>query len=186
MSIQIVCPHCGAKGNAPDSIAGQQVRCSKCKNAFVAQTPGGGAPATFQSQPQSNPAGSFSFEEGPAPIPVEDGPGPIAQVSRSRSGSEGGFGSFLMFRSFAGRYLVVVYFWLMIAVVLFMAGSLFLTSIAAFRFSPVAGVIVVAQGLATLILGPMMVRLFCELMAILFRINERLADVAELLKKERK
>lgn len=179
MPIQIVCPHCGAKGNAPDSIAGQQVRCSKCKNAFTAQTPN---PAAIQAPAPA--AAGFAFDEGAAPLAVEDnGPGPIA---RNPLRSSGGFGSFLMFRSFAGRFLVIVFFWLGIAGILLQAGGAFLGAINAFQFSASAGLLLILVGLLTLILGPMMLRLFCEVMAVMFQVNERLGEIAELLRRERR
>ena len=48
----ITCTHCGATGNAPDQILGQQVRCSKRKQSFVA---GGSPPAPVSSIPRMRP-----------------------------------------------------------------------------------------------------------------------------------
>src|SRR2546430_542891 len=45
MPITITCPHCGTAGSAPDQVAGQTVRCPKCKESFVA---GGPAPMSAE------------------------------------------------------------------------------------------------------------------------------------------
>jgi rubredoxin len=177
MPIQIVCPHCGAKGNAPDSIAGQQVRCSKCKNAFTAQSP---VPAA------GNPAAAFGFEEPVAPLAVDETEPVSRPLAPSAPRAGGGFGSFLLFRSFGGRILIFVYFWVMLALVLFLAVSSIWASFALFQISAGAAIVQLLLGLVMLIVGPIMVRLSGEVMAVLFLIHERLGEMTELLRRERR
>src|SRR2546421_218789 len=61
MAVTITCPHCGAAGNAPDHIIGQTVRCSKCKQSFIA----GGTPSPVAPPPVPVPS-------APVPAIVED------------------------------------------------------------------------------------------------------------------
>jgi len=170
MPIQIMCPHCGAKGNAPDSIAGQQVRCSKCKNSFTAQSP-----ASAPSSPAA--AGPFGFDEStavasePLPIPEE-----VVDARPRSIATSGGFVSFLIFRSFVGPILVVVSFWLMLALLVLI--SAYIMAIGGSN-----GLIV---GLASLVIGPIILRFICETIAVFFRMNERLEEIAELLRRERR
>jgi len=53
----------------------------------------------------------------------------------------------------------------------------------------IAGIIMItvgkAQGLLIILLGPVAVRLYCEILIIFFRINDTLAEIKEVLEERR-
>ena len=61
MAIPVTCPHCGKHLNAPDNVAGKQVRCAGCKGVLTIPVPSAG----------SSPTDDFAIpEEEPAPSPA--------------------------------------------------------------------------------------------------------------------
>jgi predicted Zn finger-like uncharacterized protein len=76
----VYCPTCQAKINAPENKIGQQVRCPKCKNPFVAQASGsasGFAPAALPVAA----ADPFAFDEPAAPPPPGVVGAPVATAA---------------------------------------------------------------------------------------------------------
>ena len=85
------------------------------------------------------------------------------------------FVDILMFRRMITPWVVVVFFWLMIGVVTL--GSIF----ALIQFGGTPGIIAVV----TLPLSWLYIRILCELLAVLFNINETLMDIKGDLRKQR-
>jgi hypothetical protein len=115
--------------------------------------------------------GALAFDDG------DDEP-----RDRRRAG-RGGFGDFLMFRRMIAPYIIMAIFWLgsvgYSLFLLFSAGSLVLVSRGAVGGLLFAGGLILAIPLA--ILG---IRLYCEIMILVFRMNETLTDIKDLLKKQ--
>ena len=91
MAVTIHCPHCGAAGNAPEHILGQSVRCSKCKQQFVA-----GGELEQADIPQEEPGDDFD-DEGYAEQPRR------RPSNRRRSSGDGSPLGFLSMRSLLNR-----------------------------------------------------------------------------------
>jgi hypothetical protein len=190
----ITCTHCGATGNAPDQILGQQVRCSKCKQSFVA---GGSPPAPLSSIVDGAPSDSSDAPLEDEGFPTNDD---IARTSRSRrgsrrdedddeddmprrpirkrGGSSGGVADFLMFRRMAAPYLIMIVFWFGMAATLL--GGLAAIGIGISRSDGAS----IVGGVVVLALGPLAVRLWCEVVIVVFRINETLTDIRNELHKD--
>jgi len=196
----ITCTHCGASGNAPDHILGQQVRCSKCKQSFIA---GGSAPAeaafadasdapaddeqdegfpTNEDISRSVPARAKGKardeDEAPEEEEVDETPGRSIKKPARRAGNSS-LMDLLLFRRMIAPYLIIVMFWLGMALAIF--GSL-----AAIVFGIIggaSGLPMALGGLVFLFVGPISVRLSCEILIVVFRINETLTDIRNHLHK---
>src|SRR5262245_9758820 len=189
----ITCTHCGATGNAPDAILGQQVRCSKCKQSFVA---GGSPPAPLSSIGDGAPSDASDPPLEDEGFPTNDD---IARTSRSRRGSRrdeddddddmprrpirkrsggSGLGDFLMFRRMAAPYLIMILFW--IGIVATFVGGLAAIGIGLSRGDGAS----IVGGVVILVLGPLAVRLWSEVVIVVFRINETLTDIRNEIHKD--
>lgn len=181
MAVTITCPHCGAAGNAPDHIIGQTVRCSKCKQSFVA----GGAPAA--AAPPPLPAASAP-PPPPAPVVEDYEEEPAARRRRRDEGDEyddapaprrsvrGGstMMDYVTFRRMITPIAIMAVFY--IALVLAVLGSLGLMVFALLR-GEFGGVF---AGLLGLVIGPFVLRVYAELILVIFRINETLTDIRNM------
>lgn len=80
---------------------------------------------------------------------------------------------FLTFRKMITPMIIQVLFWIG-AVVSVIAGIIMIIGGAS---SPYGGGAAVLTGLLLLVLGPLAVRIYCELLIILFRMNETLTEI---------
>lgn len=161
MSISITCPHCGATGNAPDTVANQQVRCSKCKQAFLAIP---------------NPAGAAV--SSPAPVRIDDDDDvDIRKSRRRRTSEEGGFGDFLMFRKLVTPWVIIIFFW--IGLLGCLVASI-LSLVNGMRYNVIFGI---AMFLFYLIIAPIIWRVYCEVFIVIFRAYEELRNIRDELRK---
>ncbi len=190
----ITCTHCGASGNAPDKILGQQVRCSKCKKSFLAEDASAAPPASPFALDDPAPPPPDDEEEGfptgdeigqpPArrssPRDDEDEDPPIRSI-RKRPAGGGGFVDLLMFRRMIAPSLIIILFWMgLVGVVVSSIGMIGLGFAAGS-----AGIPVALGGVLSLFIGPLAVRLWCEVLIVIFRINESLTDIREgILQKD--
>jgi hypothetical protein len=111
--------------------------------------------------------------------PASRGPMPGAAVSplavpvpggAAAPAGPSGFVEFLTFRRMVTPIIIQVIFWIGIVVcVLVGLGQLAMS----FRM----GVLAIFAALATLVLGPLMVRVYCELLILLFRIHDTLQEI---------
>ncbi len=168
MSVTVHCPHCQARMKAPDTAVGHNVKCPSCQNSFLIQ---GGAAAA----PPPAPAGQAAFADLDAPS---------AAGPRSRSSP---FVDFLLFRKMIAPVVIQVIFWLGFAgCILF---GLIQIGIAVFALAStketgaalVALVISFVSALATMVLGPIMLRVYCEMLILVFRMYETLVEIKKKL-----
>lgn len=181
----ISCTHCGAKGNAPDSVLGQTVRCSKCKQSFVASSDGASSPSAPALE-----AESYRDEEPRAPArrrdredaydDEEDEPVRRKPKRRSIRGGDNWFLEFIAFRRFVAPYIIMVAYWLGTFGIIVMGLMAF---VGAFRFGGEMAVFLVFTAMMYIILGPIFVRLYCELLVVAFRVYETLQDILSELRK---
>jgi len=76
--VRVTCPACGAKANAPATVAGRTVRCGRCQASFrvpdpaSASRPGSSAAVPAATQPEAAPVPRPTMAEAvPAPAAVE-------------------------------------------------------------------------------------------------------------------
>jgi uncharacterized paraquat-inducible protein A len=176
MAVTITCPHCGAAGNAPDHIIGQTVRCSKCKQSFVA----GGAPSPGAPPPVPVTAGPPSVvEEYDEEPPVRRGSSrrdddDYDDVPRRRPVRSGAAPllDFLLFRRMIAPYFVMGLWYL--SIVVYLVVGLFTM---VFSGQGIMGVLI---GMLMMLFGPVLSRLTAELLLVIFRINETLTDIRNM------
>jgi hypothetical protein len=98
-----------------------------------------------------------------------------------RPGQSSGFADFLLFRRMITPYFVIGLFWLGVAASVLSGLFIILSSFREFGGGPP----MMLLGLLTMIVGPVMVRIYCELLILLFRINETLTDIRNNQETER-
>ncbi len=96
---------------------------------------------------------------------------------------------YLTFRKMILPILIQIIFWLgVIGCVVFGVITMIGGLIAMAEGSSgalMAGFLTVLSGLATILLGPLVVRIYAELLIIFFRINDTLTDIKNLLREKR-
>lgn len=85
---------------------------------------------------------------------------------------------YLAFRRMITPIIIQILFW--IGAVLSSMGGIFLM-IASIQIENVSGIFV---GFFTMLLGPLIVRIYCELLIVLFRMNETLTEIRSELRRE--
>lgn len=86
---------------------------------------------------------------------------------------------FLKFRKMITPAIIQVLFWVEVAIVVIVALVMM-----ALSFGPYGGGIsTFLAGLLTLVLGPVAVRIYCELLILFFRMNETLTEIKDNLAK---
>ena len=176
MAVTIACPHCGAAGSAPEQIVGQQVRCSKCKQSFMA---GGPPPAPPPMPPMADerrsPSGPFpTSRDYPDDVDVRRPTGPTGSSV---------FVEFLTFRKMVTPTLIIILFWVLVAFILL--GALFAFFAAIFSgggIGPILAVFFVS--LLGVPFAILMARIYCELMIVVFRLYEAMAEIRNHLKEK--
>jgi hypothetical protein len=186
----ITCTHCGATGNAPDQILGQQVRCSKCKQSFMA---GGSPPSPLssivddvQEEPDYADEGFPTGEDIAKPrvrrgARRDDDDDDDSPRHRIRKRGSSGLTDLLMFRRMVAPYLIMIVFW--IGTVATIIGALALMGFGVASGETQGLIVGLVGGFLGLFLGPLIVRLWCEVMIVVFRINETLTDIRNEIHK---
>ena len=171
MAVTIACPHCGAAGSAPEQIVGQQVRCSKCKQSFMA----GGPPAPVSppmaddERPQTGSSRDYADD-----YDVRRSAGPTGTSTLVE---------FLTFRKMVTPTLIIILFWVLVVFILL--GGLLAIFMAIFSHGGAATVLVVFLMLLIGIpFSILMARIYCELMIVVFRLYETMADIRNHLKEK--
>ena len=85
---------------------------------------------------------------------------------------------FLEFRTMITPIIIQIIFWLGVAACIVM-GLIFI--VAGIKYDARSGV----AGFAILILGPVVVRIYCEILIVIFRINENLTEIKDNLEERR-
>ena len=87
------------------------------------------------------------------------------------------FQEFLTFRKMITPVIIQILFWIFVALVVI--GGL-LTIVAG---ASIGNGIVLLTGLGYIVIGPIFVRIYCEVLIIFFRMNESLGDIKRILER---
>lgn len=87
---------------------------------------------------------------------------------------------FLKFRKMITPVIIQVLFWVGVAVTVILSLVVMATSFSSSR----GGAAQFFGGLIMLVLGPVVVRIYCELLILFFRMNETLTDIKNGLEKK--
>jgi predicted Zn finger-like uncharacterized protein len=174
-TITVFCPNCQARMRAPDNAVGKQVRCPSCERLFRVEQPV--AEESVVPPPTAPPPAA------PAALPEPEGFPEPEMPNVRRRGDANALVDFLMFRKMVAPFVIMILFWL--AVAGFMIGGLImiLLGIATALSTRGAGEGILALffsvfvGLGYMIVGPIVARVYAEVLIILFRIYETLVDI---------
>ncbi|MDE0014772.1 DUF4282 domain-containing protein [Candidatus Poribacteria bacterium] len=89
---------------------------------------------------------------------------------------------FLKFKKMITPIIIPILFWVG-AIICIIVGIVFITMGAMDNFGADGGEMVL-MGFCYLFLGPIAIRVYCEFLIILFSVNDKLADIKDLLKHQ--
>jgi hypothetical protein len=172
MAITVSCPHCAAKMRAPEDMMGRTVKCAACQKPFALPA---ASPPPYQqvssAPPSYQPAGE-DFED------VGDGGG------RRKPRSTGRFADYLSFRRMITPLVIQVIFWIGVALILIGALISFVTTLLTGNLLMIlAGTL--GASLGTLV-GILLLRIYCEIIIIFFRIFDTLGEIKAELEQQRR
>jgi len=160
-TLNVACPHCQAKIKVPQDRLGQQIQCPKCKQALRLES----APPARQ--------GADPFALGDEDRPVRD------------RGQPSAFWEFLTFRRMIAPVVLQVIFWLGVVGIIVMGlitvfGGLMLMG-EKYSGAMMGGLATIVVGLLYTLLGPFVLRLYFELLMMIFRIYDVLREIRDKL-----
>ncbi len=92
---------------------------------------------------------------------------------------------FITFKRMLTPILIQIVFWL--AVIVVVLGGIVTAVGGVMQLggrTPTTGVITIVSGIGLMLFGPLVVRIYAEILIVIFRINETLTDLSETLKRE--
>lgn len=192
MPITITCPDCDSRIRAPDSVSGRPVTCPKCGKHFTA-LPGPDLPPTNKTivATAAAPAPPPPAEDGWAEIvesppdkpeaPPPPVPPPTVEMTEETSRPPNVLLDFLLFRKMVAPVIVQTFFWFSFVGCILFGGLLFAQVLSLLQqgagFAPLAGYLFATFGVW--FLGPLLARLICEILILLFRIHDTLREIQE-------
>jgi uncharacterized protein DUF4282 len=161
MAVMITCPSCQRTMKGPDSIIGKTVKCPACQTQFSVT----GTPPPPEPEPLVAPLAE-DFEEA---------------TPRSRpAGGSSPFVEFLRFRRMIAPLIIQIIFWVG-SVVLVLVG-LFIAILSLAHGAFMASLF----GFAYMVLGPIGLRVYCEVLIVFFRMYETMKEVRDGIDRMRK
>ncbi len=208
MSMLILCPECDAKIRAPASALGRTVRCPKCGASFLAAADAGPTPEAEPEPPPppapepepdpfpvSQPAirGAAPPFHHPEPPPPQQGHWEGAMESAPSRGYQtpsNPLADFLLFRTMISPVLIQIMFWVGAIACLLIGGFQIVTAIGILiegsRMGGIYALVLGFYGLAVMLMGPLVVRIQCELLILMFRMYDTLRDIHVAAEKIRR
>lgn len=167
MAVLIECPSCQRKLRLADTMVGRPVKCPACSTAFTASA----------GSPEELPVPIQAVEEKLPPLrgPGEFNPGPFLPAD---SGPPSALLDYLAFRRMITPVIIQILFWLLVASCVFGGLAMILVGLFSwYRIQPE----LILLGLFLMAIGPIMVRIYCEILFLFFRMNETLTDIKNQL-----
>ncbi len=166
----VACPACGKSVTLPDPPTAAAYSCPHCRNPVPSPAPPGAARRTPASKPEA-----FDFDG------ESDGDEPDEPASRPRQGSRrpptNPLGDFLTFRWMITPLVIQIVFWLGVIGCIGFGGRTVVESFdAGGAGQKKPSVPLLAMGLVIATVGPLMVRIYCELLIIFFKIHDELKE----------
>lgn len=130
--------------------------------------------------PYGNPQGGYPSPGGNYPPPQGNYPSPGGyppQPPAANYGQPSSMNEYLTFRRMITPAIIQVIFWIGVAVSV-LAGLFAI--ITALSYGAPLGALI---GLLYMIVGPLVIRIYCELLILFFRMNESLTDIKNSLRK---
>jgi predicted Zn finger-like uncharacterized protein len=208
MPITIVCPDCDAKIRAPDSVQNKPVKCPKCGAQFTAAASADGMPSSAPTMEAMSvapiepaPAAAPTMPAGPAretmwaavaqtpadnrpaPAPPAPLPEPLSPPDRSNNVLV----DFLLFRKMVAPVLIQVLFWIGLIGCIVVGGLQFAVVLTLLNAGQPFGRVIgpLLSTLTVWFLGPVFLRVNCEVLILFFRMHEALTEIKNAKEKRR-
>jgi predicted Zn finger-like uncharacterized protein len=177
------CPKCGTTYNITEAHVGRKFRCKNCQSALQVTDAG----IEYQTAPAATagPAGG-AFNFGPARDDDEDRGRRPARARRDdddedddrpirsyrRGAGDTGLTEYLTFRKFLTPVVIQLLFWLLSGLTVVAGVGL---AVGVGRGVPAMPV----QGILLVLLGPLLIRIYCELLILSFRLYDVFQDMSK-------
>lgn len=152
--------------------------------------PAGGAVAKAPAaKPRPAAGGEFGIEETATAAPSAERPiraarEPVAAVVESEEVPAGSIGDLLAFRRMIAPTIIIVLFWLGIASAVLAGLGVLISGVFMLSVSVPLALATMLGGILLIPIAVLYVRLLSEAAIVLFRINETLSDMRELLRRQ--
>lgn len=166
------CPTCEVEYKLKETQVGRKFQCKNCYTALRV-TEAGIVP---RDRPPVRPTGDAG---GGTPTAVGRQDDTLDFLRRAGRMGQGNWGEYLAFRKMVVPVIIQVIFWVM-------TGGIVLAGIAFLAMSVLSGSVqAILMGIAACAVGipicVLMVRVYCELLIVVFRINDNLTDIKDAL-----
>jgi DNA-directed RNA polymerase subunit RPC12/RpoP len=164
--IDFKCPTCGKTLQVTEMNAGKKARCPGCNSVLT-------VPEASSSNNVYDPASPTNPFAGATPARA-----PSAATAAGYGPPQGasGAGDFLSFKKMITPAIIMACFWIGLAIIM-VAGLVMLAGGAMD-----ANLIRIMGGLLVLLAGPIIWRVYCEVLILFFRMNETLTDIHNTLR----
>jgi predicted Zn finger-like uncharacterized protein len=184
MAVVIACPTCQQKVRVNENLLGKSVKCPQCKNPFTAVDPNASpGPAWEAAAPQSE-LDFTSQMPSPTPPPREeeydDEPDAAAgPADKARKPGGNAFVDYLMFRRMVTPGVIIVLFYL--GVVALVIGGIVpaVSGMIVLFHGSAYGILILLGALFFTLLAIVVLRVYCEVVTVLFRILDNLRQLNE-------
>lgn len=156
-----LCPTCNASYSITPSHVGHNFSCKRCGTSLIVLADG--LRAAGAQAPQTFPNDDDTFKPS----------------SRSRARRPSAFVDFLLFRRMIVPIFIQVVFWIAVLGCVGMGIFAIIQGVGMRE----GGALAILSGLGLIFVGPFVVRIYAELIIVLFRINESLRDLIDDLRR---
>jgi len=188
MPVVIACPTCQQKVRIGENLLGKQVKCPQCKNPFIAVDPNA-VPPPATSWEGITPKSEFAFD-APAPLPTtvepsredfDDEKAPARPSERPRKSGGSTFVDYLLFRRMVTPGVIIVLFY--VGVVALIIGGIIqaVSGVLVLIHGSIWGILALLGALFGTILAILLLRIYCEVVAVFFRILDNVRAINEKL-----
>jgi predicted Zn finger-like uncharacterized protein len=137
-------------------------------------------PIPFAPEPTTSPFGDFDNVTDMINAPAEKEAAPRPSAERTRAGGEpSSFSDFLAFRVLLGPKIIQIFFWVGVIGCIIAALIGVYSAVQWISIDTTAGLVGLLSSLGILVLGPMLVRLWCEVLTVIYRIFDTLRDIRD-------
>jgi hypothetical protein len=140
------------------------------------------APAPRRDEPEPAPRGRRGRDDD-GELPTDDD---YPRPRRSGGDGGGGFNDLLMFRSFIAPWLIIIMFWIGSVLIVLVGIFQMFMSLLALGNSPMLGLLLLTLSFFGIPFGILVLRVYCEIGIVFFRLYDAMVDVRKELEKQRR
>lgn len=186
VTVTIECPSCHRRLRMPEVMVGRTVKCPACGTSFpAAVSPSEPSPAPPEERSPAVEAPAEPSAPPTVPVPETVPPAgktdvPALAPPEMDSAQVQVITDYLLFRRMIAPVLIQLVFWGGVVASLFYGMALVVLGLFAERQMDSVRIL---TGVGLLFLGPLTIRLYCEMLILFFRMNETLMDIRDKLTK---